>query len=1126
MINKNKHNISFLWSLIFFLCLAAPLWASPLVINAGANAKYAQIELSWPDTDPETKINYTAKIIGGSLIISFDDEFETNLSNWPKTLEKYVSEVATDNEQTTLIIGLTHNYEMQSFQQGNKIIVRLLNEELPQTARAKKTDTNEQIIKPTSVATRAGIHKEYQRLVFDWPHAVDYKITQESPEKLAVYFNKKTPINLKSMQNTMKNVGVKLSVEDSSTGQKIIITAPGAVMQKNYQEQNLVVLDLYAAPQQAKKSIPAPPPEPAKQEETATEQAEPTPAPAPEKTEQATAPEPEPAIIEPAINQPASASPLQSHVKPANVQKVSQKNLRPALPEGPVVPMKISKTNDMITLEFNWPEEVGSAVYRRAGYVWILFDKPARIRNEIVDKSVLGTIGLPEQIGAHEVTAMRLVVVPGLEPTIRQKDNRWVIGFVERSMEPDIAVSIYPILDNKENAILRIRANGLSKAVKFIDPDVGDQISIVPVTLPGLGVNGARHYPEFSMLPTVQGVVVVPRVNDLALQADDRGLFITRNGGLYMAREKELEASEQKLLEKSAAHAQNKNFASFMPRDPQTSFLKQEHQIWREIAASLPEGRNESRKKLAQLYFSYELFREANAIIDTIFTQNKTWQKDAELQAMRAIGYIQVGDYENAQDALANPAFDNVDEMSRWRGALAAETKNWPVAWEYFATAGFPPESIPEHSRFYLVQKAIESAIQAGKLQPAREWMEQLAAHFGTVEQRQYLAFLKGLLYKNENKLREAQEIFENLAEISNTWVRPRAKFEMLSLKLENGDGDVDNLIKEMERLRYAWKDGKLEHDILKTLGHLQITHKKYRDGLVTLRRAVMRYPYAEETGQITQTMTDSFTRLFLEGEADQLSPLTALSIYDEFRELTPPGREGDEMIRRLADRMVEVDLLDRAADLLSYQLNYRLENEDKPRVGTQLALIYLLDKQPEKALKALNDSDVGEMSLTLRNERRLMQSRAYYEMEKYQRALELIASLTTPESDMLRADIFWRMGNWSAAAWAYEKLVAQSRPNVVRGLDANQSNLLLNWTTSLVLSRNELGVKAVRDEYLAAMNNTAYGETFDFLTRPDTQMELGATTVQKKLNEIQNAEAFLTNYRDKLKNKKLSDLN
>ena len=42
--------------------------------------------------------------------------------------------------------------------------------------------------------------------------------------------------------------------------------------------------------------------------------------------------------------------------------------------------------------------------------------------------------------------------------------------------------------------------------------------------------------------------------------------------------------------------------------------------------------------------------------------------------------------------------------------------------------------------------------------------------------------------------------------------------------------------------------------------------------------------------------MIDFFASLYLEDKADSMSPITAIALYDEFRELTPPGEKGAEM--------------------------------------------------------------------------------------------------------------------------------------------------------------------------------------------------------------------------------------
>ncbi|MEJ0067681.1 MAG: hypothetical protein WDO24_01900 [Pseudomonadota bacterium] len=77
-----------------------------------------------------------------------------------------------------------------------------------------------------------------------------------------------------------------------------------------------------------------------------------------------------------------------------------------------------------------------------------------------------------------------------------------------------------------------------------------------------------------------------------------------------------------------------------------------------------------------------------------------------------------------------------------------------------------------------------------------------------------------------------------------------------------------------------------------------------------------------------------------------KLPPLTALALYDDFRDLTPPGPRGDKMIQNLADRLVAMDLLDRAGELLDYQIKNRLSGTEKARIGARLAVVQMLDPQ------------------------------------------------------------------------------------------------------------------------------------------------------------------------------------
>jgi len=133
------------------------------------------------------------------------------------------------------------------------------------------------------------------------------------------------------------------------------------------------------------------------------------------------------------------------------------------------------------------------------------------------------------------------------------------------------------------------------------------------------------------------------------------------------------------------------------------------------------------------------------------------------------------------------------------------------------------------------------------------------------------------------------------------------------------------------------------------------------------------------------------------------------LALFYDFRELTPIGRRGDEMIRRLADRLVSVDLLDQAADLLQYQVDNRLEGAAKAQVATRLAVVYLMNHKADRALAALRASRAADLSDDLRNQRLLLEARAIADMGRYDLALEVIGNVDGREAIRLRSDITGR---------------------------------------------------------------------------------------------------------------------
>src|SRR5205085_164948 len=133
--------------------------------------------------------------------------------------------------------------------------------------------------------------------------------------------------------------------------------------------------------------------------------------------------------------------------------------------------------------------------------------------------------------------------------------------------------------------------------------------------------------------------------------------------------------------------------------------------------------------------------------------------------------------------------------------------------------------------------------------------------------------------------------------------------------------GKVD-LAKATETLSaeaLTWRGTTLEADMQKLLAELYFANHNYREGFDAVKEAATSFPENASINTLLAEAQGTFEDLYLNGAADTLSDLDALSLYYDFRQLTPPGARGDEMIRNLARRLVKVDLLTQAADLLEY---------------------------------------------------------------------------------------------------------------------------------------------------------------------------------------------------------------
>jgi len=321
-------------------------------------------------------------------------------------------------------------------------------------------------------------------------------------------------------------------------------------------------------------------------------------------------------------------------------------------------------------------------------------------------------------------------------------------------------------------------------------------------------------------------------------------------------------------------------------------------------------------------------------------------------------------------------------------------------------------------------------------------------------------------LFEQDGQSDRALAVYKAIARAPLDGVATPAKLGVIKLEMAKGAMTPDAAAAQLEQLKWRWRGDATELAVIRTLGALYLSQGRYREALDALRGAGKRMGGLPGATELSADLANAFRAMFLDGAADGLQPVQALALFYDFRELTPIGADGDEMVRRLARRLVDVDLLDQAAELLKHQVDERLDGVAKAQVATDLATVYLMDRQPEQALQALWGSRTTLLPTALSAERRALEARALMGLGRYDHALEMLEGDAGPAAQDVRAEIFWKQQNWAGAAKLYDQRLGERFRETATPLTADEESRVIRAGVGYSLSRDSAALGRLSSAY------------------------------------------------------------
>ncbi len=741
------------------------------------------------------------------------------------------------------------------------------------------------------------------------------------------------------------------------------------------------------------------------------------------------------------------------------------------------VAVELARQGANLKLSFPFATATAAAVFTRADTLWIVFDSNADIDLGALDGEASRTIRGAEFTQAPDADVVRIKLDHPRLASVDIDGATWTVQIGDAAIDSTRALTITRNLIGPNRSSVSIPFDAPHLVHRLDDPDAGDTLMVVTAFPPARGFINGRDFVEFRMLASAEGVVVDPLADDVKVELAPGKIIVSRPMGLALS------TSLQTLLRGSGLRPTMFD-SQLWGFDQQASYTERQSNLVAAAASAPDSKRLAPRLDLARFYVARDMYPEAKGVLDIALADDRAASEQGSATVLRAVTEIMMNRPDDALKDLADPSIGDQHDAPLWRALAYAKQGKWGQARDGFKGADAAVATLPVELQRVALKEEMRSAIEVGDFSTASSQLNDFQTIGMSHELEPGMAVLIGRLAEGMGRNEDALSAYQTAADSWDRRAAAQGQLRETLLRYTLGDLKRDDVISQLETLTTIWRGDETEIEALQMLARLYTADGRYRDSFYVMRSALAAHPNSDMTRRIQQEAARTFDALFLAGKGDTMSAIDALALFYDFRELTPIGRRGDEMIRRLADRLVGIDLLDQAADLLQYQVDNRLQGAARAQVATRLAVIYLMNHKADRALAALRATRTADLSNEARNQRLLLEARALSDMGRHDLALEVIGNLDGREVIRLRSDIYWAGRHWREAAEQIELLYGERWKDWQPLNDIERSDIL-RAELGYALGEDTLGLGRFREKYAAKMAGTPDAHAFDVVSAP-----------------------------------------
>jgi hypothetical protein len=687
----------------------------------------------------------------------------------------------------------------------------------------------------------------------------------------------------------------------------------------------------------------------------------------------------------------------------------------------------------------------------------------------------------------QDATVIRIPMAPA-DLRFRHAARGWQ---VTAGPAVDRGVSILPrlIQGGSDASRVRLVVTEPSRVVTVLNPQTGGRLLVGTVGAAGQAVASAWPQPQFSLLPTLQGVVVAPISDDIRLRREPDGFTLATS----QQADGVTEGTWQKAPNAPVAAPVSRLFD--IPNGTTKELADTLNERIRIAGQAHALARSGPRLRVAEAMLALGMDVEAQSVIDVAAAADPALMDQPHAIGLRAVAAALAGRIEDAKP-LGDSRLTGSTEIEFWRAFLQV-TRDDASARDALCLSEALPLLLryPDALRGRLLPGTLEAMVLNGQAEAAGIVLK-------TLPDDRNLDLARGMAFELDNKPAEALKAYDQVAARGDRLPRYKALVRATELRIKDGEFDARAGADALDRALLGWRGAKQELGLRLRIAELRGQADQWRAALTVLRDGREIFP--EERAQLDQKMPSIFIALLNDDAARHLSPADFVTLYDQnldlVREISWSEKSGTDLVERL----VGLNLQGRAEPIMGQLVARSTDPVRRTVLGARLASLRITMDDPAGAIAALASTvplanaaaDPATMQV-----RQLLYARAEAQRGNRDAALAMLGGIDAADADEVRSEIYAARKDWVGVVAALTAL--EHKQILTDNLTEPQQAIVMRLAVAATLSADPATLARVAESYGTVMAKSTSASLFRLMTSAPAR---GTGDLPRAFEEIQLA--------------------